>query len=114
MPGKSMELNEHEKLRYSRHLMLPEFGAKGQLLLKQANVLVVGAGGLGSPVLSYLAAAGIGTIGIVDFDVVALSNLQRQVLFQTNDLGALKCDVAAKHLQAINDHISVALLSLKD
>jgi molybdopterin/thiamine biosynthesis adenylyltransferase/rhodanese-related sulfurtransferase len=102
-----MDLNEHEKLRYSRHLMLPEFGTKGQLLLKQANVLVVGAGGLGSPVLSYLAAAGIGTIGIVDFDVVSLSNLQRQVLFQTNDLGALKCDVAAKHLQAINDHISV-------
>ena len=106
-PGKIMDLNEHEKLRYSRHLMLPEFGTKGQLLLKQAKILVVGAGGLGSPVLSYLGAAGIGTIGIVDFDIVSLSNLQRQVLFQTNDVGALKCKVAAKHLQAINDHISV-------
>lgn len=107
MPGKNMDLNEQEKLRYSRHLMLPELGVKGQLLLKQARVLVVGAGGLGSPVLSYLAAAGTGTIGIVDSDMVSLSNLQRQVLFQTNDLGALKCDVAAKHLHAINDHISV-------
>ena len=107
MPGKKMDLNESEKLRYSRHLMLPEFGSEGQLLLKQAKVLVVGAGGLGSPVLSYLAAAGIGTIGIVDNDVVSLSNLQRQVLFQTNDVGLLKCEIAAKHLKAINEHISL-------
>ena len=77
----------HDELqRYSRHLILPEFGEEGQQKLKQSSVLVVGAGGLGCPVLQYLTAAGVGTIGVVDFDVVDRSNLQRQVLFITISL----------------------------
>ena len=82
-----MELSKQELERYSRHLILPDFNLKGQLKLKNAKVLVVGTGGLGSPLLLYLAAAGVGKIGIVDFDVVDESNLQRQVLFNMADIG---------------------------
>ena len=83
-----LTLNDAERERYSRHLLLPEIGAHGQQQLKAARVLVVGAGGLGSPASLYLAAAGIGTLGIVDHDRVDLSNLQRQLLFDTASLGS--------------------------
>ncbi|MGV3518386.1 molybdopterin-synthase adenylyltransferase MoeB [Luteitalea sp.] len=102
-------LEQEEIARYSRHLILPEVGAEGQKKLKAASVLCVGAGGLGSPVLLYLAAAGIGRIGIVDFDVVDLSNLQRQVAHGTADVGRRKLDSAKDAVLAINPHIQVDL-----
>jgi adenylyltransferase/sulfurtransferase len=95
-------LTHEDTKRYSRHLVLQEFGVEGQLKLKSAKVLVVGAGGLGSPALLYLAAAGIGTIGIVDFDTVEESNLQRQVLFSVDDLGKNKAEAAARKLNRLN------------
>jgi molybdopterin/thiamine biosynthesis adenylyltransferase/rhodanese-related sulfurtransferase/molybdopterin converting factor small subunit len=102
-------LEQEEVARYSRHLILPEVGLEGQRKLKAASVLCVGAGGLGSPVLLYLAAAGIGRIGIVDFDVVDLSNLQRQVLHGTSDIGRKKLDSARDSVKAINPHVQVDL-----
>ena len=102
-----MVLTHEEIERYARHIVLPEIGGPGQQLLKKAQVLVIGAGGLGAPLLLYLAAAGIGTIGIVDDDRVGLSNLQRQILFNTGDVGELKTDKAAQALQRLNPHIVV-------
>jgi adenylyltransferase/sulfurtransferase len=93
--------------RYSRHIILPEIGGAGQQTLKKARVLVIGAGGLGSPLLLYLAAAGIGTIGIVDDDTVSLSNLQRQVLHGTEDIGRRKTESAAVSIAALNPHVRV-------
>jgi len=93
--------------RYSRHVIIPEFNIEGQKKLKQAKVLVVGTGGLGAPLLQYLVAAGVGTIGIVDFDVVEASNLQRQVLFTVDDVGRPKVDVAKERLQGLNPYIEV-------
>ena len=93
--------------RYSRHIILPEVGGAGQQALKKARVLVIGAGGLGSPLLLYLAAAGIGTLGIVDDDTVSLSNLQRQVLHGTDDIGRRKTESAAVSIAAINPHVRV-------
>ncbi|MHB1947258.1 MAG: molybdopterin-synthase adenylyltransferase MoeB [Gammaproteobacteria bacterium] len=93
--------------QYARQFSLPEFGKDGQLRLRNSKVLCVGAGGLGSPALFYLAAAGVGTIGIVDADVVALSNLQRQVLYTMADIGKLKVDIARERLLALNPHIDV-------
>ncbi len=98
-------LNNSEQIRYQKHLFLPEIGIEGQDKLKNAKVLVVGAGGLGCPVLQYLAAAGIGTIGIVDGDKVELSNLQRQVLYTIDDIGFSKAQKAAEHLNSTNDLI---------
>lgn len=86
MPYEEIKLSKEELSRYSRHIILNDFGIKGQEKLKAAKVLVIGAGGLGCPVLLYLAAAGVGTIGIVDFDVVDETNLQRQVLFTVSDI----------------------------
>lgn len=100
-------LNKQDITRYNRHLLLSEIGEKGQWKLKQGKVLVVGAGGLGCPVLLYLTAAGVGTIGIIDFDTVEESNLQRQVLFGEEDIGKLKADVAAKKLRKQNSLITV-------
>jgi sulfur-carrier protein adenylyltransferase/sulfurtransferase len=100
-------LSPAERARYSRHLVIPEFGLRGQQLLKGAKVLVIGAGGLGAPLLLYLAAAGVGTLGIVDFDRIEESNLQRQVLFTTADLGQLKAEVTAGRLRALNPHCQV-------
>lgn len=98
----------HEEIdRYNRHLILKEFGAEGQLKLKEARVLVVGAGGLGCPALLYLAAAGIGEIGVVDFDTVQASNLQRQILFTTKDIGKNKAVAARERLMELNPLISV-------
>jgi sulfur-carrier protein adenylyltransferase/sulfurtransferase len=101
------KLTNHEYKRYSRHLVLDEFGLEGQLKLKESKVLVVGAGGLGSPVLLYLAAAGVGTIGIVDHDNVDLTNLQRQVLYTTQDLGKNKATAAAERLKLLNEFVLV-------
>ena len=94
-------LTPSEQTRYQKHLKLPEWGVEGQLILKNASILVVGAGGLGCPVLLYLTAAGVGRIGVVDPDAVDLSNLQRQVLYTTGDIGQPKAKVAVGHLQRI-------------
>lgn len=93
--------------RYARHIVLPEIGGPGQQALKRASVLVVGAGGLGAPVLQYLAAAGVGTLGIVDDDTVSLSNLQRQVIHDTASVGGAKVDSARRAIAAINPHVTV-------
>ncbi len=103
----SPELSPAEQIRYHRHLILPEIGAAGQTKLKQARVLMIGAGGLGSPTGLYLAAAGVGTIGIVDFDRVDASNLQRQILHGTKDVGRAKVASAQDRLQDINPHVRV-------
>lgn len=100
-------LSPEELERYARHIVLPEIGGPGQHKLRQARVLVIGAGGLGAPVLQYLAAAGVGTIGVVDDDVVSLSNLQRQVIHDTGSVGAEKVDSARRSLAAINPHVRV-------
>ncbi|HEX8393002.1 MAG TPA: molybdopterin-synthase adenylyltransferase MoeB [Longimicrobium sp.] len=100
-------LGADETLRYSRHLILPEVGPAGQRRLKVARVLLVGAGGLGSPAALYLAAAGVGTLGIVDFDTVDETNLQRQIIHGTPDVGRTKLDSAADRIAAINPHVRV-------
>ena len=102
-----MSLNDDEIERYARHLVLPEIGGPGQQRLKNARVLVVGAGGLGAPLLQYLAAAGVGKIGIVDDDTVSLSNLQRQTIYGTWDVGARKAVVAADFIRRLNPHVVV-------
>jgi adenylyltransferase/sulfurtransferase len=102
-----MELNSDEVRRYSRHLIMPEVGVEGQLKLKQAKVLCIGAGGLGSPAALYLAAAGIGTLGMMDFDAVDFSNLQRQILFSTDDVGRPKLRAAADRLRGLNPNIRI-------
>ncbi len=100
-------LTPAELERYARHIVLREVGGPGQAALKNARVLVIGAGGLGAPVLQYLAAAGIGTIGIVDDDLVSLSNLQRQVIHSTADIGDAKVDSAAAAIARLNPHVGV-------
>lgn len=104
-----MALNSEEIERYARHLVLPEVGGPGQGRLKAARVLVIGAGGLGAPLIQYLAAAGIGTLGIVDDDTVSLSNLQRQVIHGTPDLGRLKVESAADAVARLNPHVRVVV-----
>ena len=102
-----MNLSPEEVLRYSRHTLLPEFGGEGQARLKAGRALIVGAGGLGSPAALYLAAAGVGTIGLVDFDRVDITNLQRQILYGTADVGRPKLEVAVQRLHAINPHVKI-------
>jgi len=108
-----MALTDIQLERYARHILLREIGGTGQQKLLKAKVLVVGAGGLGAPALLYLAAAGVGTLGIVDDDVVSLSNLQRQVLFQTAEIGAAKVDAAAGRLEALNPDVRVEIHRLR-
>ena len=105
--------SDEEVERYARHLVLRELGGPGQQRLKQARVLVVGAGGLGAPAALYLAAAGVGTIGLVDDDTVALSNLQRQVLYAEADVGEPKVQAAAARLQALNGHVRLEPMRLR-
>jgi adenylyltransferase/sulfurtransferase len=100
-------LSNDEILRYSRHLIMPEVGMEGQQKLKAAKVLCIGAGGLGSPLALYLTAAGVGTLGLVDFDVVDYTNLQRQIIHTTNDVGRKKLDSAADKLKAINPFVNL-------
>src|SRR5215213_786810 len=102
------ELSEAELRRYARQIVLPEIGGEGQLRLRRARVLVVGAGGLGSPLLLYLAAAGVGRLGVVDDDVVDPSNLHRQVLFETGDAGRGKVEVALARLRRLNPLVELA------
>ena len=103
----SMEFSDSEIERYARHLVLPEIGEEGQARLCAARVLVVGAGGLGAPLLMYLAAAGVGTLGVIDDDVVELSNLQRQVIHGTDDIGRAKVESAAAAIARINPQVTV-------
>lgn len=102
-----VEITDDQLLRYARHIILDEVGEEGQLQLLNSKVLVVGAGGLGSPILLYLAAAGVGTLGIVDFDTVDISNLQRQILHATDRVGVSKVDSAIEAIKAVNPEITV-------
>src|SRR5689334_21638978 len=102
-----VSLNNDEILRYSRHLIMPEVGMEGQLKLKAAKVLCIGAGGLGSPLALYLGAAGVGTLGLVDFDVVDYTNLQRQIIHRTEDVGRPKLDSAADKIKAMNPFVNI-------
>ena len=103
------DLSVDEVKRYSRHLIIPEVGMTGQKRLKNARVLCVGAGGLGSPALLYLAAAGVGTLGIIDFDVVDESNLQRQIIHGQSDIGRPKAESAGDSVSEINPYVNVVL-----
>jgi sulfur-carrier protein adenylyltransferase/sulfurtransferase len=103
----AVTLSNDEVLRYSRHLIMPEVGMEGQQKLKAARVLCIGAGGLGSPLALYLGAAGVGTLGVVDFDVVDYTNLQRQIIHTTADVGRKKLDSAAEKLKAINPFLNI-------
>src|SRR5882724_9072428 len=105
--GPPMSVTDEQLERYARHIVLREVGGAGQAMLLAARVLVIGAGGLGSPLILYLAAAGIGTIGIVDFDRVSLSNLQRQIAHRTQDVGRLKTDSASDSARAINPDVQL-------
>ncbi|MDR2081174.1 MAG: molybdopterin-synthase adenylyltransferase MoeB [Campylobacteraceae bacterium] len=108
-----MEFSKEEITRYSRHLILPEVGLDGQKRLKDAKILLIGSGGLGAPIALYLAAAGIGTVGIVDFDEVDISNLQRQIIHTTKDIGRPKIASAADKIKAINPHVKVLSYNTK-
>ncbi len=112
-PDKISEFSPSELARYSRHILLPEVGSAGQLKLKKARVLIVGAGGLGSPAALYLTAAGVGTIGIIDDDAVDLSNLQRQVIYTASDVGQLKANSAAARMSALNSETQIIALPEK-
>ena len=101
------ELSNEEISRYSRHLLLPEIGIEGRLKLKNAKVLIVGTGGLGAPLALYLSAAGIGTIGLVDFDEVDASNLQRQIIHSSKDIGRPKVASAKDRIKGINPYVNV-------
>src|SRR3954467_11663252 len=105
----AVQLSVEELQRYSRHLIMPEVTSEGQNRLKAARVLCIGAGGLGSPAALYLAAAGVGTLGIVDFDNVDLSNLQRQILHGTKDIGRSKLESARERLRDMNPEIEITL-----
>src|SRR5215467_8167015 len=107
LPPQEATLSKDEILRYSRHLIMPEVGMEGQLKLKNAKVLLIGTGGLGAPLGLYLAAAGIGRIGLVDFDVVDFTNLQRQVIHGTSDVGRKKLDSAADRMSEINPFVTI-------
>src|SRR5262245_59088331 len=106
-------LSPEELERYARHIVLPEIGGPGQQMLKRARVLVIGAGGLGAPVLEYLAAAGVGTLCIVDDDTVSLSNLQRQVIHDTDAVGMAKTASAARAIGRINPHVGVEVHAMR-
>lgn len=104
-----MDFTDEQITRYSRHILLPEVGGKGQQKISRSRILIVGAGGLGSPAALYLAAAGVGTLGLIDHDVVDLSNLQRQVIHHTPDIGRLKVLSAKEKIQALNPDVAVVI-----
>jgi sulfur-carrier protein adenylyltransferase/sulfurtransferase len=109
MKIQDIQFTKAELARYNRHIIIPEFGEEAQQKLKAAKVLVIGSGGLGSPVLLYLTAAGVGTIGIVDFDIVDDSNLQRQVIFDIREIGKPKVEAAKRRLEALNPYVQIIL-----
>ncbi|MFC2086368.1 ThiF family adenylyltransferase [Bacteroidota bacterium] len=109
----SSKLTFQEQRRYKRHIMLPEIGEAGQIKLKAGRALIIGAGGLGAPILEYLVAAGVGTIGIMDDDVIDESNLQRQVLYEVKDIGKLKAIVASQRLHAQNPLVTINVLNTR-
>ncbi len=109
----TQSLTPKDLARYARHITIPEFGVEGQTKLKNSSVLVIGSGGLGSPVLLYLAAAGVGKLGIVDFDVVDESNLQRQVLFTVDDIGKSKSETAKKRLLGLNPNLDITVYNTR-
>ncbi|HXB30379.1 MAG TPA: molybdopterin-synthase adenylyltransferase MoeB [Puia sp.] len=109
MSLRNIQFSKAELARYNRHIIIPEFGEEAQLKLKAARVLIIGSGGLGSPALLYLTAAGVGTIGIVDFDVVDDSNLQRQVLFDIREIGKPKVEAAKRRLEALNPYVNIVI-----
>ena len=109
----SRVLSSIELRRYSKQIMIPEIGIKGQEMLKNAKVLVIGAGGLGCPILQYLTAAGIGKIAIAEFDMVDESNLQRQVLYGSSDIGKLKSIIAKNHLEHLNSLVEIEIINLR-
>lgn len=111
--NREIGLSRDEMLRYSRHISIPEVGVDGQLKLKNAKVLCIGAGGLGAPLGMYLAAAGVGTLGLVDFDTIDYSNLQRQVIYSTADVGKSKLQIAKERLQGINPFVELKLYETK-
>ena len=109
LPAEDVQLTNDEIIRYSRHLIMPEVTLSGQRKLKNAKVLCVGTGGLGSPVALYLAAAGVGNIGMVDYDIVEANNLQRQIIHGTSTIGKLKVESAKDRLLDINPHINITV-----
>ena len=113
MPRSEPRLRPDQFDRYRRHLSLPEVGAEGQARLLSSSVLLIGAGGLGCPLALYLAAAGVGRIGLVDDDVVDVSNLQRQILYRTSDVGRLKVEAAAERIEALNPDVRVDQFALR-
>ena len=113
MSNQKVEFSKDELARYNRHIIIPDFGMEAQRKLKESKVLVIGSGGLGSPLLLYLAAAGVGTLGIVDFDVVDDSNLHRQVLFGVEDVGKPKVDAAKKRLESLNPYIQIKTYNIR-
>src|ERR1035441_10365897 len=108
-----MALTQEEVLRYSRHLIMPEVGMEGQEKLKNASILLIGCGGLGSPLSMYLAAAGIGRLGLVDFDLADFTNLQRQIAFGTQDVGRPKVDATKDRIQSINPNVQATTYRTK-
>jgi molybdopterin-synthase adenylyltransferase len=108
-----VSLSPEERERYARHILLKEIGGPGQQQLRAATVAIVGMGGLGAPAALYLAAAGVGRLRLIDHDTVALSNLQRQVLYATKDIGALKVERAAESLRALNPHVEIEAVAAR-
>lgn len=106
-------LSDSELRRYNRHIIIPGIGEEGQMKLKNASVLVIGAGGLGCPVLQYLTAAGIGNIGLLDYDLVNETNLPRQILYGASDIGKLKTIISKQRLNELNNHVNIQILNIK-
>ncbi len=106
-------LSSNELRRYNRHIIIPGIGEEGQIKLKNSSVLVIGAGGLGCPVLQYLTAAGVGNIGLMDYDMVSESNLPRQILYRADDIGKLKTIISQQRLNKLNNHVNIQILNIK-
>jgi molybdopterin/thiamine biosynthesis adenylyltransferase len=111
--AKQSLLSKSELRRYNRHIIIPGIGEEGQIKLKNASVLVIGTGGLGCPVLQYLTAAGVGNIGLIDFDRVNETNLPRQILYRADDIGKLKTIISKQRLEQLNNHVNIQILNIK-